>query len=210
MPRAALLGDSIFDNAPYTAGGPAVIDHLRRALPVEWSADLLAIDGSIASDVAGQLNSLTALHTHLVLSVGGNDALLRADVLETPVHSSGQSLVLLAAATDAFALVYRSAVDRCLSFGLPLVVCTIYNGNFPQPEYQAAVRVALCAFNDVIIRTAMARSLRVIELRDVCTTSEDFANPLEPSIQGGARIAGAITSALLAGTHTGPGARIAA
>ena len=72
MPRIALLGDSIFDNAPYTGGGPAVIDHLRGTLPADWAADLLAIDGSISTDVPRQLNSLTGLHTHLVLSVGGN------------------------------------------------------------------------------------------------------------------------------------------
>lgn len=27
-----LLGDSVFDNAPYTDGGPAVIDHLGTLL----------------------------------------------------------------------------------------------------------------------------------------------------------------------------------
>jgi hypothetical protein len=210
MPSVALLGDSIFDNAPYTAGGPAVIDHLRRILPADWTADLLAIDGSVASEVPDQLKSVTRLHTHLVLSAGGNDALLRADVLETPIQSSGEALVLLAAATDEFAVAYRTAVDECLSFGLPLVVCTIYNGNFPLPEYQAAARMALCAFNDVIIRTAMVRSLRVIELRDVCIVPQDFANPIEPSVQGGAKVAGAIACALLAGQHIGPGARIAA
>jgi len=28
VPHVVLLGDSIFDNAAYAAGGPAVIDHL--------------------------------------------------------------------------------------------------------------------------------------------------------------------------------------
>lgn len=211
MPRTALLGDSIFDNAAYTAGGPAVIDHLRSALPSpDWSADLLAIDGSVAADVPGQLKSLTADHTHLVLSAGGNDALLRADLLQTPVRSSGEALAMLAAAASDFSVAYTATVDRCLGWGLPLIVCTIYGGNFPDPGYQAAARVALCAFNDVILRTAMARSLRVIELREVCTRPEDFANPIEPSVQGGHKIARAIAAALLAGRHTGPGAWVAA
>ncbi len=210
MSRVALLGDSIFDNAPYTAGGPAVIDHLRGVLPEGWAADLLAIDGAVASDVPSQLNSLTGLHTHLVLSVGGNDALRHADVLSAPVQSGEEALALLAAVAAEFAEDYRGTVDRCLGFGMPLVVCTIYNCNFPQPQFQAAIRMALCAFNDVIIRTAMTRSLRVIELRAVCVSSEDYANPIEPSVLGGARIARAIASALFAGQHTGPGARIAA
>ena len=96
------------------------------------------------------------------------------------------------------------------ALGMPLVVCTIYNGNFPQPGFQAAVRMALGAFNDVIIRTAMTRSLRVIELREVCVSSEDYANPIEPSVLGGAKIARAIASALFNGQHFGPGARITA
>ena len=210
MPRIALLGDSIFDNAPYTGGGPSVIDHLRGTLPADWAADLLAIDGSLSTDVPRQLNSLTGLHTHLVLSVGGNDALQRLDVLSAPVHSGEEALVLLAAAAEGFSANYRSVIDRCLGLGMPLVVCTIYNGNFPQPGFQAAVRMALGAFNDVIIRTAMTRSLRVIELREVCVSSEDYANPIEPSVLGGAKIARAIASALFNGQHFGPGARIAA
>ena len=32
MAHLVLLGDSIFDNAAYVEGGPAVIDHVRLAL----------------------------------------------------------------------------------------------------------------------------------------------------------------------------------
>ena len=44
-----LLGDSIFDNAAYVPGGPAVIEHLRRGLPEGWKATLLGVDGSLAT-----------------------------------------------------------------------------------------------------------------------------------------------------------------
>ncbi len=209
MPHVALLGDSIFDNAPYTAGGASVIDHVRGMLPPDWAADLLAVDGSISADVPEQLKKLTAQHTHLVLSVGGNDALQRADVLEAPVKSSGEALLMLAGAADAFAAIYQPTVDKCLAFGKPVILCTIYNGNFDAPAYQAAARMALCAFNDVIVRTAIARNLRIIELRNVCTVPADFANPIEPSVQGGAKIAKAIAGALFESPATAPGARIA-
>jgi lysophospholipase L1-like esterase len=207
MPHVALLGDSIFDNAPYTSGGPAVIDHLRQALPEGWSADLLAIDGAVSGDVSDQLKNLSAEHTHLVLSVGGNDALLRADVLTTPVRLSGEAFILLAQAVDEFAAAYEETIDETLGLGLPLVVCTIYNGNFDPPEYQAAARMALCGFNDVILRVALRRSLPVIELRDVCTTTRDFANPIEPSVEGGAKIARAIVSVLFRAPHLEPHSR---
>lgn len=210
MQRAALVGDSIFDNAPYTAGGPAVIDHLRRQLPADWGADLLAVDGAVADDVPRQLRRLTAQHTHVVLSVGGNDALLRSDVLEAPVHSSGEALLLLADAAEEFERSYRAAVTACLEANLRLVICTIYGGNFPEPDFQRAAKMALLAFNDVIMRTAAENNLRVLDLRYVCNAPEDYANPIEPSVHGGAKIAAAIVRALLEGRFGGAGAHIAA
>lgn len=207
MPHVAILGDSIFDNAAYTAGGPSVIDHLRAVLPADWSADLLAVDGSTTEDVPDQLAKLPSGATHLVLSVGGNNALLHAEILEAPVSSSAEAYLLLGRTAEVFRAQYANLIESCLSRALPLVVCTIYNGNFPDPQYQATVRVALAAFNDAIVSTAVEHQLAVIELRRVCNLPAHFANPLEPSVIGGERIAGAIARALLG--SAGSGARIA-
>ena len=210
MPRIALLGDSIFDNAPYTAGGPAVIDHLRRILASDWSADLLAIDGAVVSDVSDQLRRLTGLHTHLILSVGGNDALMNAGVLELNVRSSGEALAHLGDVIDSFERAYRATLKECIRFGLPLVVCTIYEGCFEDSNYQKVVRTAIRAFNDAIIRSAAGMGLRVIELRDVCRLPEDYANPIEPSVIGGSKIALAIARAVNEEPSQFKGARVAA
>ena len=204
-----LLGDSVFDNAAYTDGGPAVIEHLRRSLTNGWRADLLAVDGSTTEDICDQLAQMPGTATHLVLSVGGNNALLRADVLETPVTSSGEALVLLAQASEAFRVAYAQALTACLAVGKPLVICTIYNGNFPDPNYQLAATTALASFNDVIVRAAVDHELRVLDLRLVCNTPADFANPLEPSIQGGEKIAAAIARAVTEGRFMGAGAHLA-
>lgn len=210
MTRVALFGDSIFDNAAYTDGGPSVIDHLRQKLPSGWSADLLAVDGAVTSDVKHQLGELAAMNTHLVLSVGGNDALHHADVLETAVSSSREAFLLLADAADEFEADYLKTLDSCMNCDLPHVVCTIYGGNFPYAAYQRAVRMALLAFNDVIIRAAAQNNLRVIDLRQVCNKPEDYANPIEPSVVGGGKIAESIVKALEEGRFKGEGAHIAA
>jgi hypothetical protein len=55
---------------------------------------------------------------------------------------------------------------------------------------------ALMMFNDVILRTAFERGVPVIDLRLVCTEPSDYANPIEPSGQGGRKIADAIVCAL--------------
>ena len=197
MNHIVLLGDSILDNASYTAGGPAVIDHVRRLLPSGWTASLAAIDGSTTEDIAAHLRAISKEASQLLLSVGGNNAILRADVLETPVSSSGEALLLLADAVAEFEVTYRNSIDACLATGLPLVICTIYNGNFPEPSYQRRATVALTAFNDVIVRVALDKHLKVIDLRLVCNSDGDYANPLEPSASGGSKIAGAILRSVL-------------
>jgi hypothetical protein len=55
MNHLVLLGDSIFDNAAYVNGGPDVIKHLRSILPRDWQATLLAVDGSVTTDVIDQI-----------------------------------------------------------------------------------------------------------------------------------------------------------
>ena len=201
MPHIVLLGDSIFDNAAYTDGGPDVVTQLRGELPDGWTAALAAIDGSQAADVAAQLAGVRADATHLVLSVGGNDALMASGLLDEPVYSSADALRLIGASVHEFEARYRAAVAACLARGLPLAICTIYHGNFPDADYRERVIVALTAFNDTIVRTACAHGLDVIDLRAVCDLPQDYANPIEPSSIGGAKIARAI-----AGVVTGASA----
>jgi hypothetical protein len=197
--HVALLGDSVFDNASYTAGEAEVAAHLRAALGPTWRVTLVAVDGTTTTDIGEQLDRVRDDVTHLALSVGGNDALLNAGLLDTPVRSTGEALDLFDAALSLFETNYRNVVGALQTLGRPLVVCTIYNGNLP--DFQASrARVALRMFNDVIVRAALAAGVDALELRDICTTPEDFANPIEPSGLGGKKIASAI-AAVLDDTH---------
>jgi len=88
-------------------------------------------------------------------------------------------------------------------------VCTIYNGNLPRDQAPAA-RMGLMMFNDAILRVAFEARLDVIDLRSVCSEPSDYANPIEPSDSGGAKIARAIAGALgidgeVAGSRVFPG-----
>jgi hypothetical protein len=55
-------------------------------------------------------------------------------------------------------------------------------------------QVGLALFNDRITRAAFSRGLPLIDLRLICNEEGDYANPIEPSVQGGAKIAAAITT----------------
>jgi hypothetical protein len=199
MPHLALLGDSIFDNAHYTSGGPDLVSQVRSSLPSGWFASLLAVDGSTTLNIPDQMKRLPKECTHLVLSVGGNNALTEASRLGISFFGmtgapTSKALDSSADISDAFDSDYRAAVDSCLRPKLPLGVCTIYNGCFPDKSYQRIASLALAIFNDVIIRVAIERGLPVIDLRLICTETADYANPIEPSSIGGEKIAKAIAA----------------
>jgi hypothetical protein len=209
MPHVVLLGDSIFDIAAYVRGGPDVVTHLAGFLPPDWRATLAAVDGAVIDGVARQLARIPADATHLVLSAGGNDALGHADLLERRATSSPQVLGWLADARDGFESRYRRLVALVVARELPVTLCTIYNGNLGPPADRLAA-VALAVFNDAILRVAAEHGVPVIELRLVCTEPGDYANPIEPSVQGGAKIARAIARALGAAPGAAGGARLLA
>jgi hypothetical protein len=194
--HVVLLGDSIFDNAAYTGREPDVIQHLRSILPSGWKASLLAVDGSVTSDLSSQVREVPADASHLVVSIGGNDALMNSDLLELPVDSTAEALELFHQRITAFESNYRSAIEEVLELGRPTTLCTIYNGNLPDPEHARHARIALTMFNDVILRTAFELGLSAIELRLVCNEPADYANPIEPSGRGGRKIAMTIARAL--------------
>jgi len=203
MPHVVLLGDSIFDNGAYVSPGePDVLRQVQAALPSGWQTTLAARDGAVLADVPRQLSRLPGDATHLVLSVGGNDALSEISILNVPVQTVGGALDRLAAVVARFEERYAALLEQALRRGLPVTVCTIYNGWFEDAAMQRRARTALALFNDAILRTAFAARVRVIELRHVRTDAEDYANPIEPSARGGARMAQVIARGVTEPTVT--------
>lgn len=191
----ALLGDSIFDNRRYTEGEPDVVEHLSSALPPGWKASLLAVDGSTTASLQYQVDGLAQDVTCTIVSIGGNDALMNADILDRPVASTREALLLFGQRVAKFERSYRSALSSLLESGRPATVCTIYDGNLASHE-AATARVALMLFNDVILRVAFDLRISVIDLRAICSEASDYANAIEPSGKGGRKIAEAIVASL--------------
>lgn len=195
--HVVLLGDSIFDNAVYVPDGMSVLDHLRRMLPREWTATLLAVDGATLANVPAQLSKLPPDATHLVLSIGGNDALGCATfILTEPADSYRAALTGVATIREEFSREYRRTLDLIRETGLPLAVCTVYDA---VPDLTPDLSVGVAIFNDVITREAFAAGATLIDLRVTCDESTDYSDvsPIEPSASGGSKIASAIYNALL-------------
>lgn len=191
----ALLGDSILDNSSYTNGLPDVATHLRRMVPETATVTLVAVDGSKTTDIEAQVDRLPTGVTCAVLSLGGNDAILEMDALDLPISSTGEALGVFGERASLFEGRYRAALEAVLECVPRTIVCTIYNPRLDEGE-AAITRVGLMFLNDAILRIAFERRLSVIDLRLICVEPADFANPLEPSSQGAAKIAKAIVAAV--------------
>jgi hypothetical protein len=208
MGHIILLGDSIFDNGVYVPGQPDVVRQLRERLPSGWMATLLAVDGAVTRSVAGQLTRVTCDATHLVVSVGGNDALGESRILGARARSVGEAVAMLAQAQSRFAAHYAEMVESVLALELPTALCTIYDTPASAPNH-LVIRTALSLFNDIITRAAFGQALPLVDLRLICREEEDYANPIEPSARGGDKIASAIAR-LIASEEAEPRSVVAA
>lgn len=189
----ALLGDSIFDNQSYVIHGESVSDHLSRMLGEAQQLSLLAVDGAVTTGVPLQMTHLPADVTHIALSVGGNDALGCMAMLESPAETVLKALAQLSEVQARFQMEYGLAVQACVQTRRPTLVCTIYD---KVPGLTPALQTALSVFNDVITREAMRHGLAVLDLRELLCESTDYsaASPIEPSEQGGRKVARALAA----------------
>ncbi len=197
MKHLVLLGDSIFDNAAYVEGEPALIEQVQSHLAAAGRATLLALDGAVVADVDSQCRRMPDDSTHLVLSVGGNDALRVVPQLHSPEALSMMgALNVLAQLQQRFESQYLRLLDGLAALQLPVVVCTIYD---QVPGLEPQLRTALSLFNDVIVRAAFRKGFRILDLRLVCTEAADYSavSPIEPSSAGGEKIAARLVQLLL-------------
>ena len=199
LSTAKTFGDSIFDNKSYVGSGPDVIAQLKGDLPPGWTATLAARDGSTSADIAGQLKAMPANATYLVVSAGGNDALQEKALIEESARSVAEVLDKLAKIKAAFAKRYAAMLHGVLARKLPAAVCTVYEARYPDPATRKIAAAGLSLFNDVITRAAFARGLPLIDLRLIIDADSDYANDIEPSVTGGAKIAR--VAATLVTTH---------
>jgi hypothetical protein len=196
MPYIVLLGDSVFDNKVYVPNGSDVLSHLNARLGSELDATLLAVDGDRVEDVHQQLDEIPHDATHLVLSVGGNNALSHADILHNRAGSVLEVLNDMAEIAKGFTQSYWNLIRKLKDLQTNLTVCTIYHPPLSDPITGQLAFIALPIFNNAILKIAFEEGLSVIDLRLVCTEASDYVNEIEPSASGGAKIAAAVARAV--------------
>jgi hypothetical protein len=189
-----LLGDSIIDNGEYVRPGEPDIAHQLASLLPHHTVVKRAVDGSTCADVLGWQTRDLHDADRLVLSAGGNDALQHIELLEAATATTAKDvLVRLWSIREEFRRSYAALLD-CLSLtGRPVLVLTVYDpcfhGHGFDAAYQQAAESAVSIIDDVIQQEARRRAFDVLELRTLFKDRADYANPIEPSAVGGAKLA---------------------
>lgn len=189
-----LLGDSIIDNGEYVRSGePDVAQQLEMLLP-HHTIVKRAVDGATSADVLG--SQVGHLHDadRIILSAGGNDALGHIDLLDEVIEARARDiLVRLWSIREQFRRSYAALLDRLVLARRPVLVLTVYNpcfhGHGFDAAYQRAAESAVSIINDIIQQEGRRRSLEILELRTLFNERADYANPIEPSAIGGAKLA---------------------
>lgn len=190
--HVALLGDSSFDNGNWT-DGPCVTEQVRAHFP---QTSMCARDGALIAAIEPQSKKIPKGVTHVVVSVGGNDATAAVNVVKTPCSDGEQAILELWKFVKAWERDFANAVlqlRKRVGVDMKIVLCSIYSPCFGPfgvttvSQDTADAFIALVA--DAMLRVATRFGLPIIDWRRVMNKVEDFANPIEPSSTGGLKMA---------------------
>jgi hypothetical protein len=152
------------------------------------------VDGSICAGVLGSQTGDLSRADHIILSAGGNNALQHVDLLEAVIETTAKDvLVRLWSIQEEFRRDYAALLDCLALTRRPVLVLTVYNpcfhGHGMDSRYQQAAESAVSIINDVIQQEGRRRPFDILELRTLFNDRADYANPIEPSAIGGAKLA---------------------
>lgn len=195
-----LYGDSIIDNKYYVSEGEkSVLEHLQTISTDEFIQ--IALDGDTTTDVLDKQLQVSTIKdgSNIVLSIGGNDLLQHLPFLyESNFKNINEGLESLQ--NEIFSPLeerYEAIVESLSSYRANLLLLTVYEGDLGRTGEFIGVldssKIMASAFNDIVYKTAKKYGADVLELRHIFTSSEDYANPIEPSHIGGEKLAKAIT-----------------
>ena len=196
----SLIGDSIIDNKTYVSKGElSVLEHLEQSSPYKFAQ--LAIDGHTTRDVLRKqlIDEELSQSSDIVVSVGGNDLLQNLSVLfEKDISDLNHTLSgLQNFIFSPLQKRFETIVEKLSSYRANLLLCTVYEGDLGRTDEFRGVldssKIMASSFNDIVYKTAKKFNADVLELRQIFTESDDYANPIEPSHIGGEKLANAIT-----------------
>ncbi len=195
-----LFGDSIIDNKYYVGENEnSVLEHLQNISNDEFIQ--IALDGDTTRDVLDKQLQVSTIKdaSKIILSIGGNDLLQNLSFLyKSNFENINEGLICLQNEIfEPLAERYEAIVKVLSSYRANLLLCTVYEGDLGRTDEFRGVldssKIMASSFNDIVYKTAKKFNADVLELRQIFTESDDYANPIEPSHTGGEKLANAIT-----------------
>ena len=199
MNKVVLFGDSIIDNKSYVSHGEfSVLEHLENISNYEYIQ--VAYDGHTTFDVQNKQLHLSTIvkPSHIVLSVGGNDLLQNLSYLSKgPVSNVNEAVSgIQQHIFEPLEQRFETIIEELSSQRANLLVCTLYEGDLGRTDEFKDVldssKIMVSSFNDLVYKTAKKYNADVLELREIFISSDDYANPIEPSHIGGEKLAKSI------------------
>ena len=199
MNKVVLFGDSIIDNKTYVSHGEfSVLEHLENISNYEYIQ--VAYDGHTTFDVQNKQLHLSTIvkPSHIVLSVGGNDLLQNLQYLSKgPVSNVNEAVSgIQQHIFEPLEQRFETIIEELSSQRANLLVCTLYEGDLGRTDEFKDVldssKIMVSSFNDIVYKTAKKYNADVLELREIFISSDDYANPIEPSHIGGEKLAKSI------------------
>ena len=130
MNQVILLGDSIIDNKVYVGSNElSVLEHLEKLSLDKYLQ--IALDGATTHHVLNkQLDFVREEHSHIVLSVGGNDLLSNIGfLLQDLKYSPNSILEQLKNLVTPIVQNYETIVSNLASYSATSLLCTVYEGD---------------------------------------------------------------------------------
>ena len=194
--NVSLLGDSIIDNKVYVEEGElSVTEHLQHNSSSNFT--MIAVDGDTTEDVLeNQLDNLKEPVSHIVLSIGGNDLLQNLHLLQDETSGMKFALEKSSELIGEIQENYTKILEHLSNYDTKVLLCTVYEGDLKSDvmlaQFDKAGQAMLKMHNDTVYYLASKFEVDVLELRNIFTNKEDYANPIEPSHIGGEKLAKAI------------------
>ncbi len=198
MPTIVLLGDSSLNNVKYAPQGASILELLRARLPEGVKAVSRALDGNGILEVIAQAKKVPSEASLLVVSVGMADAMKHEGIFFKKNINAIALFEQLTVIQEGFRDKYEAMLRNLLNLRLPVAVSTLFTPNPPHQNMRQALASGLTVFNAAILDTAIKFGLPVLDMHNLVRTPGDYADPLHPSAEAGARIAEQI-AALAAG-----------
>ena len=189
--KILLVGDSVFDNAPYVEAGLDSVSILRKELSPIATVDSVAIDGSTTFEVLYQLDkgelSSKPKYDIIFLSIGGNDLLCNQEIYLDPTKTLADRRDFIMELRKRFLLIRQ----RLLLMSENVFWTGVYKPYFDPEEYsEEHIERVNRAIHDINTKLKAGYSDEyMLSLTSILNQQEDFVFTIEPSAQGSEKLA---------------------